>query len=521
MSYPNRDALRAAHDIYLNAMRPFVTNHTLEEINGEIDISDIARIITNNWFNSFKRWFENVDPYYEARSAAWQIVESRNRASHPPWDLDPEFTRAHLFLIARVLEKIDRADAKRSIETIRDQLFSDNIDKQQTEVEQIAVYKKRLTTISSQLAAVIAEKATAEKRLSDISNQLEDVEIEKTEMEKRLKTMLDQLKRENAAYKKRIETISDQLEAANAEKTKPEPHTALAQVEVRKQLKKKSSVSERYTTDTTEDERNEVAVKVAKLRINASGSKPLSWRRIREKLGLKNDQFHKVIRLSPGYRTAVIERIKSLKASEEGWEYSGKLEVLTGIELTESELEPNSITFQGTTFMLHSDEYYAEGDDITQSFWHYWHAQGPDGKEKMRQAGWSVERVDGDWEITISSEDFQAWIEHEVTELSKLFNSSRNQELSPQPVQPVYERTTLPTGREMEQPVLELLADEKEHRRLEFINLLTEHFSLTDDERSYLSKTGQAEKHLMNKGLIERTRTGYYRITTRGLQVLR
>ena len=79
----------------------------------------------------------------------------------------------------------------------------------------------------------------------------------------------------------------------------------------------------------------------------------------------------------------------------------------------------------------------------------------------------------------------------------------------------------LPTGKEMEQPALELLADRKEHRRVEIINCLTEYFSLTDDARSYLSKTGQAEKHLVNKGLIKRTRTGYYRITPRGLQVLR
>ena len=56
----------------------------------------------------------------------------------------------------------------------------------------------------------------------------------------------------------------------------------------------------------------------------------------------------------------------------------------------------------------------------------------------------------------------------------------------------------------MVQPALELLADGKEHRRVEIIDQLTEHFSLTDDERSYLSKTGQAEKHLMNKGLIQR-----------------
>ena len=88
-----------------------------------------------------------------------------------------------------------------------------------------------------------------------------------------------------------------------------------------------------------EADSNEVAVKVVEMRINASGSKPMSWRRIREKLGLKNDQFHKDIRHSAGYRKAVIDRIKSLKAQEGGWEYSGKLKALTGIEITEEELQ--------------------------------------------------------------------------------------------------------------------------------------------------------------------------------------
>ena len=92
-----------------------------------------------------------------------------------------------------------------------------------------------------------------------------------------------------------------------------------------------------YVSDTTEADRDEVAVKVVEMRINSSGSK-MSWRSIREKLGLKHDQFHKVIRHSAGYRKAVIDRIKSLKAQEGGWEYSGKLEVLTGIEITEEEL---------------------------------------------------------------------------------------------------------------------------------------------------------------------------------------
>ena len=109
--------------------------------------------------------------------------------------------------------------------------------------------------------------------------------------------------------------------------------------EFNKKREKKPSVSERYKTETTVETRDEIAVKVAELRINIMGSKRLSWRSIREKLGLKNDQFHKVIRLSEGYRNAVIERIKSLKSAEGGWEYNGKLSVLTGIEDIENYLE--------------------------------------------------------------------------------------------------------------------------------------------------------------------------------------
>ena len=114
-------------------------------------------------------------------------------------------------------------------------------------------------------------------------------------------------------------------EVAKSTKTKPK--------------KKKPSIAERYVAETTVEDRDGIAAKVVELRINATGSKPLAWKKIREKLGLKNDQFHKIIRHSEGYRKAVIQRIKSLKAQEGSWEYNGKLEVLTGIELTEKELE--------------------------------------------------------------------------------------------------------------------------------------------------------------------------------------
>ena len=100
-----------------------------------------------------------------------------------------------------------------------------------------------------------------------------------------------------------------------------------------------SSTAIRFIAETTEGTRNEIAVKVVELRINEEGSRPVAWKKIRNELGLHNDHFHQVIRPSEGYRTAVIERIKSLKSAEDGWEYNGKLSVLTGIEDIENYLE--------------------------------------------------------------------------------------------------------------------------------------------------------------------------------------
>lgn len=138
------------------------------------------------------------------------------------------------------------------------------------------------------------------------------------------------------------ETEGDYLKDAQ---TQPEQSTevvekdsVVSQATKGKARKKKPSIAERYTSETTETDRDAVAVKVAEIRINTAGSKPINWKTIREKLGLKEDEFHKVIRPSKGYRKAVIDRIKQLKSRPEGWEYSGKLEVLTGIKLSESEL---------------------------------------------------------------------------------------------------------------------------------------------------------------------------------------
>ena len=71
----------------------------------------------------------------------------------------------------------------------------------------------------------------------------------------------------------------------------------------------------------------EIGRKVAELRINATGSKPPSWRSIREKLNLGNDEFHKGIRLEHHFHESVVERIESF---EDGWECKGNLKVLLG-----------------------------------------------------------------------------------------------------------------------------------------------------------------------------------------------
>ena len=105
-------------------------------------------------------------------------------------------------------------------------------------------------------------------------------------------------------------------------------------------------------------------------------------------------------------------------------------------------------------------------------------------------------------------------VEAEKAELEKRLPEDKDDEPSSD------ERVGLPTSKEMVQPALEFLSDRGECPRVEIINVLTDHFTLTKNQREKLSRSGKAEVYLRNKGLIERTRTGYYRITSRGLEVL-
>ena len=516
--YPNRNSLSEAFDIYRDAMRSFIISRlrqirgkqvedividSLESANLEraneierilhqsnrsiesaIDINDFPHLVRKNWEEVFKIPLNDDKTF---RNQLWLIKECRNADwAHPPkGDAEFEDTRAYLFFIADVLSKINKQDAKHEVESIRDQLCADKAEEhavgvsEQIEAENTELKKQlnttssrleeveaewiacdnRLTTMSTRLKIAVAGKTVAEERLSDVSNQLE---LEKTELEKRLKTMSDRLKnveKENAAYKKRIETIPEQLEAANAEKVKYE--------------------------------------KALKAALNQLVTLKSANAKLEERL-----------------------ETTSIQAEAEETEYKEDFAEREG-HLPPNATSPDSITFQGTTFTRHLNKYHVTEDDISQNFWHYWHSQGREGKQEMRDAGWSVEKVNGDWEVTISAENFQAWIEDEVSELSNLINPSQSAEPLTRSIQPSYEKISLPTGKEMVQPALRVLADGREHRRVEIINVLTKHFSLTKNQREQLSRSGKAEVYLRTNGLIERTKTGYYRITDLGLEVLR
>ena len=264
--YPNRDALRKANDIYLDVMRSFIFR-CLDLIPGEtaesiikthighdsdypikdaIDFDDIPFLFRTYWNNSFELHFNRVDPYYEARSAVQLIVEGRNRSSHPPWDLDPEFTRTHLFIIAELLGKVNRLDKQDEVEAIRDELLFDDAAKQisalsekyDAEKAEKKKYKNELTETKQRLVElkneqtsykeriealtdVEKEKKDVEERLATISKEHKEVEEAWSECDECLTTTRNQLKEEknaNNSLKERLESIEKQFKEVEKEK---------------------------------------------------------------------------------------------------------------------------------------------------------------------------------------------------------------------------------------------------------------------------------------------------------------
>lgn len=80
-------------------------------------------------------------------------------------------------------------------------------------------------------------------------------------------------------------------------------------------------------------------------------------------------------------------------------------------------------------------------------------------------------------------------------------------------------------------PLLEFAGDEREHTVREAIEVLAAQFGLTEQERKMLLPSGQqaifdnrvgwARTYLKKAGLLESPRRGYFRITSRGVEVLR
>ena len=268
--YPNRDALRKANDIYLDAMRPFIVRQ-LKKVQGEtvedlitgslddrqaddfwrkldedddiesaIDFSHFPLIIHAQWEDAFGQRFKWD---MTVRNMLWLIKDGRNSCEHRGRkDLDAEFTRMHLFLIAELLGKINKPNEKHEVAAIRDELFSDDTAERLAEAEvrlkdveaENAEHKKSLTKVEKQLKAAESEKTKSKEQgvklskqvdekdehLKEISKQLADAESKGDAYKKQRASTLKQLeevKATHATYEADLKTKSNQLEDAIGE----------------------------------------------------------------------------------------------------------------------------------------------------------------------------------------------------------------------------------------------------------------------------------------------------------------
>lgn len=154
---PNRDALQKALDIYRDTMRPFLVrclrqvrgtnvqevisrslgNRRADEfervltrsagnVESAIDINDFPTLVSRNWYRETFETKLNGDKTFQ--NQLWLITDARNHTVHTgTQDLEDDYTRTHLFLIADVLEKIGASDGKQVVQSIRDELFSDPV----------------------------------------------------------------------------------------------------------------------------------------------------------------------------------------------------------------------------------------------------------------------------------------------------------------------------------------------------------------------------------------------------------
>lgn len=213
--YPNREALRKAHDIYRDAMRQFVVR-CLKRVRGEriedlilnsldswekkqfkqdlqkyespeasIDIDHFPKIIRRYWSRD-SAFSQEFDFNSKIRYKTGAIVEGRNFWAHPGLaDVELAHTHANLTQVAEVLGEIKNPDAKEAVENIRDRLFSDESKEHPLEAEN-AASKEQISDMTKQLETAKAEKAKYEKVVKDAANQLATLKKVNAQLEDRL-----------------------------------------------------------------------------------------------------------------------------------------------------------------------------------------------------------------------------------------------------------------------------------------------------------------------------------------------
>ena len=267
--YRNREALRKAHDIYRDAMRPFIIrclkriqgttveelvrdsldNHGIEQfeqdlqrsngsIEAAIDISNFPNIIGRYWKRprGFSQEFGfNSKVQYKTGT----IGEGRNLWAHPGVeDLDSDRTQADLTYVAEVLGEIKDIKAKQAVEDIRDRLFSDEPEEHPAKIE-IANLKERLANTDDELKAEKEQHQDTQNKLAEMegmeaewlemderrkaaSKELTDIRAENAELKESLSETENRLKAIELESAERIKTLTERLRTVEAGKTRLE-----------------------------------------------------------------------------------------------------------------------------------------------------------------------------------------------------------------------------------------------------------------------------------------------------------
>ncbi len=234
--YPNRDAIYTAHTIYRDVMRSFIIDclkkngDTPEKLIGEaltrspeeqsifhnekdatvaLDIDNFIHVISKNWTHCFSSC-EEFSSDRDIRNQVGLIGGCRNEWAHPGTeDMDPDVTLTQLLLISKVLDKINVPDEKHEVETIRDRLFSQNI-------------QQLLEVKSNQLEKEQTKVTELETRLSIMEERLEEAEARKIAAEEQLAGISDivfsESSQEPSDYTETVDTADKQLDLEPAEK---------------------------------------------------------------------------------------------------------------------------------------------------------------------------------------------------------------------------------------------------------------------------------------------------------------